>query len=109
MKTLQELYTEIMGSNELKKAFAEAAKDGKLEDFLKANGCEGTEADVTAFLQGKANQELSDEELDNAAGGGCSKETQNRAIFSVCTTGIGCFLGAIGSVMGWEEYICWTE
>ena len=42
MKTMQELYDEFFANDELKKAFAEAMKAGKLEDFLKANGCEAT-------------------------------------------------------------------
>ena len=40
MKTLQELYNEVLGSDELKKALAEAINGGKVEDFLKAHGCE---------------------------------------------------------------------
>ncbi|MBQ8013078.1 MAG: hypothetical protein IJ257_01600 [Treponema sp.] len=39
MKTLEDLYKEVMASEDLKKAFAQAAKDKKVADFLKANGC----------------------------------------------------------------------
>jgi predicted ribosomally synthesized peptide with nif11-like leader len=71
MKTLQDLYTEIVASEELKKAFAQAAKDNKVADFLKAQGCDATEDEFKAFLTEKAKTDkaLSDDELENVAGG----------------------------------------
>ena len=51
MKTLQELYNEIIASDELKTAFAEAAKGGKTMEFLKAQGCEATVEELAAFLK----------------------------------------------------------
>lgn len=39
MKTLQELYSEILKSEELKKALAEAVKNNTAGGFLKAHGC----------------------------------------------------------------------
>ena len=71
MKTLQDLYTEVMASEELKKAFAQAAKDNKVADFLKAQGCDATEDEFKAFLVEKAKDDkaLSDDELENVAGG----------------------------------------
>lgn len=73
MKTIETLYKEILGSDELRKAFAKAAKEGRLEDFLKSQGCEATKAEVEAFLKEKQAQkgELSDNELDDVAGGFC--------------------------------------
>ena len=53
MKTLQQLYTEILGSDEMKKSFAEAARDGKISEFLKAQGCEATTEEVQTFLKEK--------------------------------------------------------
>ena len=103
MKTLQELYTEIMGSDELKKAFVEAAKGGKVADFLKANGCEATAEEIKAFLQEKADQPLSDEELDSAAGGGCSKTSQDEGYLSALTVGLGCIAVGFKSLM--DDYI----
>ena len=38
MKTIQELYNEVMGSQELKAQFIESTKAGKLIDFLKDHG-----------------------------------------------------------------------
>ena len=80
MKTIQELYSEIMTSDELKKGFVEAMKAGKLEDFLKAHGCEATEEEVKEFVETKAASdapiELSDDELKHvAAGSGIHSET----------------------------------
>ncbi len=99
MKSLQELYTEIMGSDELKKAFAKAAKSGKVTEFLKAHGCETTEEDIKTFLKEKADQPLSDEELDSVAGGDCNPSYGQtmEAGLSIATFGIGCATLAIYS------------
>lgn len=71
MKTMQELYNEVMADKELKAQFVEAANAGKLEAFLKEHGCEATAEEVKAFLEAKANEDapLSFDELENAAGG----------------------------------------
>ena len=76
MKTLQELYTEIIKSDELKKAFAEAAKSGAVIEFAKAHGVETTQEEIKAFFQEKKSDDakLSAEELENAAGGQCLPE-----------------------------------
>lgn len=73
MKTLEELYKEIIGSEELKTAFSQAVKENKLEDFMKAKGCEASEQEAMDFLKEKNRKEenLTDEELDSVAGGGC--------------------------------------
>ena len=70
MKTLKELYDEVIKSDELKKAYVEANRSGKLTEFLTSHGCEATEDELTVFLAEKQNSELSDEELDNISGGG---------------------------------------
>ena len=77
MKTVQELYREIMTSEELKKQAIEAAKAGRMEAFLKEHGCEATMEEVAAFLKENANEDkpLSLDELENAAGGECNHET----------------------------------
>ncbi len=73
MKTVQELSSEIIASDELKKAFVEAMKANKLEGFLKAHGCEATAEEVQEFVEAKAAEdtpiELSDNELKAVAGG----------------------------------------
>ena len=71
MKTLEDLYKEVIASEELKKAFAQATKENKVADFLKANGCDATEDELKAFVREKAGSEkpLSEDDLENAAGG----------------------------------------
>ena len=73
MKTVQELHSEILASDELKKAFVEAMKAGKLEDFLKAHDCEATAEEIQEFIETKAAEdapiELSEDELKRVAGG----------------------------------------
>ena len=73
MKTMEELFQEILGSDELKGAFAQAVREGRMEEFLKENGCEASPEEVKAFLQEKQAKEgeLSEAELD-AVSGGCS-------------------------------------
>ena len=97
MKTLQEIYNEIVGSDELKKAYLEAAKGGKVAEFLKANGCEATAEEIKAFLQEKADQPLSDAELDSVAGGACNHDTASEAVLSVLSVGTGCAIWAVMS------------
>lgn len=96
MKTLQELYREIISSEELKAAFAEAAKDGKAAEFLKAHGCEATTEELTAFLKTRSNGEISDEELDSVAGG-CNDATSFEALFSTISVGVVCIALALDS------------
>ena len=73
MKTVQELYSEVIASDKLKKAFVKAMKANKLEDFLKANGCEATAEEVQEFLAAKAAAdtpiELTDDQLKFVAAG----------------------------------------
>ena len=73
MKTLQELYTEITASDDMKKAFAEAAKNNKVAEFAKEHGVETTLDEIRIFLEEKSrtDKELSNDELENAAGGIC--------------------------------------
>ena len=99
MKTIQELYCEIMGSQELKEQFIEAAKAGKQEEFLKAHGCEATLEEVKAFLEAKAQEDapLSVDEMENAAGGVCNQKTHDEGLWSFFTVGLGCAVYAIVS------------
>ena len=102
MKTIQELYNEIMGSQELKAQFIEAAKAGKQEEFLKAHGCEATLEEVKAFLEAKQNEDapLSLDELDNAAGGECNQKTRVEIVESIFSAGVICAIMAIDSTRG---------
>lgn len=100
MKTLQELYQEILTNDELKKAFLEATRDDKVNDFLKAQGCDATEEDIEAMMQERSNQEMTDEELDDVAGGACNKVTYMEAKHSCKTLGTSCAVMAIISAIG---------
>ena len=101
MKTLQELYNEVIQSDELKKEFLEAGKNGKAEEFIKAHGCDATMDEIKVFLeeQAKADKELSVEELENVAGGGCNGVTKRETYVSIFSAGIGCAVIAIGSAV----------
>ena len=76
MKTLQDFFTELTASDELKNAFTQAVEENKVADFLKKNNCNATEAELKAFLTEKAEgtKSLSSEELDNIAGGSLMRD-----------------------------------
>ena len=83
-KTLQELYSEIMASDELKKEYFATANDGKVDEFLSSHGCDATAEQLGEFLKNPANLpqgELADDELDSVAGGTCYK--QGRPVVTV--------------------------
>ena len=93
---LDEAYKKIITSKELQMKFMEAAKENKLEAFLKEQNIDATLDEVKAYLTKKfknTDGELSKEELDMAAGGLDNKEIG----FSILTLGIGCIVsGLIG-------------
>ena len=97
MKSLQEIYDEIIASDELKSSFLAAAKQGqdKVVDFLKANGCDAAFEEVKAFLEEKSNdlKDVSDEELSNIAGGKPEGSAVKNAVLSFATV-FGCVVGA---------------
>ena len=72
MKTIEELYGEIVSSDEQKKAFVEAMKADKLGDYLKAHGCEATETEIQEYIETKAAEdapiELSEDEVKQVVG-----------------------------------------
>ena len=53
MKTIQELYSEIMASQELKAQFIEASTTGRQAEFLKEHDCQATADEVLAFLKAR--------------------------------------------------------
>ena len=70
MKTLQELYKEVMASEKLKKDFIEAVNDkAKVTDFLKVHGCNASFEELKTFFEGMSDGELSDESVGTVAGG----------------------------------------
>ena len=103
MKTIQELYNEIMASKELKAQFIDAAKAGKQEEFLKAHGCEATLEEVKAFLEANQKEDapLSFDELENAAGGTCNQTTIFEGVASIISAGTACgIMAAISAGVG---------
>lgn len=70
MKSLQELYKEVIASEELKKEFLEVSKDEKsVVEFMKKYGCEATFDELKAFFEEKNNSELDEDEVEAVAGG----------------------------------------
>ena len=82
MKTMEELFQEVLGSDELKGAFAQAVSEGRMEEFLKEHGCEASPEEVKAFLQEKQAKEgeLSEAELDVVSGGCDTMEASVTAV-----------------------------
>ena len=108
MKTLQELYNEVIASEELKKEYIESAKDGKALDFIKSHGVDTTEDEVKEFFKGfaKNDKELTENELENAAGGTCNSATGVETLLSVFSAGIGC---AVFAVITYANSKDWLE
>ena len=94
MKTIEELYSEVLASEELKKEFL-ALKPEEVEGFAAKYGCKASLDEIKAFFEAKKNQAgaLSDEEMDQIAGGKTAE--LGEAAWSFGTLGIGC----IGSVV----------
>ena len=77
MKSLDALYEEVQGSDELKKEFVTAYKECSIEDFLKNNECDASAEDVKNFMDNLKNNAVSDDDLDKVAGGCASSWTCN--------------------------------
>ena len=93
---LDEAYKKIITSKELQMKFMEAAKENKLDAFLKEQNIDATLDEVKAYLtkKFKNTDELSKEELDMAAGG--SKKGAHFTFLSVISLGVTCILSAAG-------------
>ncbi len=99
MKTLEELYKEVMASDELKKEFAEAAKtkDG-IDAWLKKHECSATFDELCAFLKEKSDGEMKDDDVDAVAGGKTTAgNIATDVLCSVITFTIACDYVAIQS------------
>ena len=97
MKTIEELYKSILADTDLRAQCSEAIKNGKLDDFLKEQGCSATVEDVKAFFENQKEGKLDDEELDTVSGGCNGLE----ALISVATLGVGC--GVIAAQSAGDE------
>ena len=98
MKTIEELYNEVLASEELKKEFL-SLKPEEVEGFAAKYGCKASLDEIKAFFEDKKNQTgaLSDEELDQVAGGKGVHPAE--VIGSVLTVGIGCAVVAVISAV----------
>ena len=94
---LEELYSKVTDSEELKAEFVAAVKENRLGEFLKEQGCETAEAEVAEFLKSKwsAEGEMADEELD-AVAGGCNGEEPTPSSISY---GLLCVADMVKSIM----------
>ena len=97
MKTIEELYREVIASEDLKKEFL-ALKPEEVEGFAEKYGCKATLDEIKSFLTEKsAAGELSDEEINQVAGGKSADLVEG--IVSVCSLGLGCAAIVLGSAM----------
>ena len=73
MKSMQELYDEIIRSEELKKEFLDSGKNKEtMEAFLKAHECDVTIEKFAEFLKEKSetSEDMNEADLKAVAGGG---------------------------------------
>ena len=89
MKTLEELYNEVLASEELKKEFL-ALKPEEVEGFAAKYGCKASLDEIKTFFADKKNRTgaLSDTELDQIAGGKTVDGME--ALASCLTIGVAC-------------------
>ncbi len=71
MKTLNELYNEVITSEELMKELESLNSKEEIAAFVKKHGCDATLDEIEAFWAEKVNSfgELSEEDLEQVAGG----------------------------------------
>lgn len=72
MATLEEIYEKVRSDESERAALTEALASAEaVRAFLAAHGCDATVEEAVEFLRSKVG-EISDDELDAVAGGGCS-------------------------------------
>ena len=71
MKTIEEMYKEITGSEELIKEYNTLALEDKeaVAEFLKAHDCEATVDEFNEYVKSQYEGEVSDDASENVAGG----------------------------------------
>ena len=114
MKTLNELYTEVIVSDALKAEFLALKTPEEIVTFAKKNGCDATLDDIKTFFEEKqkASGELSEDDLEQVAGG--KSATDSEAVLSMVLVGLGCltqFLdsllrGKVGTAIEGEGVLC---
>ena len=68
--TIEELFGKVIADDALKEEFAQAAKDGKMQEWAAAQGVDATQEELIAYVKGTANEKLSVDDVDKVAGGG---------------------------------------
>ena len=108
MKTLQELYVEVMNSDALKTEFLALTTPEQVVAFAEKNGCTATVEEIKAFFeeQAAATGELTDAELAQVAGG--KSVMWQEALISVLSVGTYCAGFAIASATGSKGRKCGT-
>lgn len=94
MKTLEELYQEVMTNEEVKKEFCKL-RPGDLENFCKKHGCDVSLGEARRFVAMKY-EENTDKDFTQRAGG--KGVNTKEALVSAFTAGIGCVALVIGSL-----------
>ena len=99
MKTLNELYAEVMNSEELKNEFLTLKTPEDIVAFAAKHGCTATLDEIKAFFEEKAQAvgELSEDELTQVAGGKGANGLE--ATYSALTFGIACVVHTIESAV----------
>ena len=71
MKTINELYNEVVVNDQLKQELADAAQENKVIEFFAVHGVDTTAEEVSEYLHRlyPTTPELTDDELDAVAGG----------------------------------------
>ena len=92
MKTLNELYTEIIASEELKAELLAQKTPEDIVAFAKKYGCDTTLDEIKTFSKEKwkASGELNEAELEQVAGGSATLDTVGSTLWSVLTLFLGC-------------------
>ena len=78
MKTLEELYKEVQGNEELKKEFIAAFKEGRLEEFLKSQNSDAGIYRCIQRRQAGGIPEKSEQRRGTGGRGGILKRNQRR-------------------------------
>ena len=101
MKTLKELYNEVIKNDELNKEFLEAGKNGKIQEFLKAHGCDVSAEEINTFFdeQTHADKALSLDELEGVAGGNLPLESEPIYVMALRTINAANGPGEVGDVL----------
>ena len=99
MKTLNELYTEVIASDALKAEFLALKTPEDIVAFAKKNGCDVTLEDIKAFFEEKqkVDGELGEAELEQVAGGKSASFWE--AVNSIITVGFACTVATLVSAV----------